>query len=62
MDVLITLLSLGKEKYLKLVENRNATYNYLHGKLKEFARKINEDVIAPSENPISIGKKQTVFK
>lgn len=55
IDVFITLLSLGKEGYLKLVEERVTLFDYLRDRLFEFAKNVGEEVLYSAENPISIG-------
>ncbi|XP_065169264.1 O-phosphoseryl-tRNA(Sec) selenium transferase isoform X2 [Atheta coriaria] len=54
LDVFITLLSLGKEGYLKLVEQREESHAMLVEELKTFADQHEERVLINEDNPISI--------
>lgn len=54
LDVFITLLSLGKNGYRKLVDKRKLIFDLLQKRLKEFAESVGEKVIVNEENPISI--------
>jgi len=52
----MTLLSLGKTGYLKLMEERKANYIYLKQQLTTLATIHGERVLETKDNPISLGK------
>uniref|UniRef100_A0A1A9VEI1 O-phosphoseryl-tRNA(Sec) selenium transferase n=1 Tax=Glossina austeni TaxID=7395 RepID=A0A1A9VEI1_GLOAU len=54
LDVLITLLSLGKTGYQDLVNQRKLNFVYLQKQLEEFAEKHHCRVIKAKGNPISL--------
>jgi O-phospho-L-seryl-tRNASec:L-selenocysteinyl-tRNA synthase len=54
LDVLMTLLSLGKDGYLKLVRERKQNFDYLKEKLNEFANKHSMHVYGSKNNRISL--------
>uniref|UniRef100_A0A1A9WPR3 O-phosphoseryl-tRNA(Sec) selenium transferase n=1 Tax=Glossina brevipalpis TaxID=37001 RepID=A0A1A9WPR3_9MUSC len=54
LDVLITLLSLGKIGYQNLVKERKTNFAYLQKQLEEFAEKYNCRIIKAKGNPISL--------
>ncbi|XP_053969398.1 O-phosphoseryl-tRNA(Sec) selenium transferase isoform X1 [Anastrepha ludens] len=54
LDVLMTLLSLGREGYMKLVKERKINFDYLRMRLFEFAERHGEQVIETKGNPISL--------
>ncbi|KAG4077619.1 hypothetical protein HA402_008879 [Bradysia odoriphaga] len=51
LDVFMTLLALGKNGYLKLVDERNSVFQYMKSALMALNT---ADVIATKENPISV--------
>lgn len=55
IDVLITLLSMGKHKYLSLIKERKEAFVYLHEKLEQIASKYEERLLLNQKNPISCG-------
>lgn len=55
LDVLITLLSMGTDKYKELLNERKECYSYLKSELQKLAEKFNEKVLETPNNPISIG-------
>jgi O-phospho-L-seryl-tRNASec:L-selenocysteinyl-tRNA synthase len=55
LDVLITLLSMGKDGYRNLLCQRKECFNYLKEELKKLAEKYDEKVLETPNNPISIG-------
>lgn len=54
-DVLITILSMGKQGWRELMEVRVENYKYLKGKLKKVVEKHGERVLGVEDNDISIG-------
>lgn len=54
LDVFMTLLSLGREGYMKLVNERKEMFSYLNDKLKILAASHNERVLISKNNPISL--------
>lgn len=55
MDVFITLLSMGTQKYKELLKERKENYHYLASKLSEVAAKHGERLMKTSHNGISMG-------
>ena len=55
LDIFMTLLSLGKMGYMKLVNDRKNLHTYFTIKLNEVAEKYYENVLQ-TKNPISMGK------
>lgn len=55
LDVLITLLSMGANKYKELLAQRKECFIYLKSQLTELANKYGEKVFETPRNPISIG-------
>lgn len=53
LDVLITLLSMGKSGYLNLVKEREEMFQYLNGCLKTIATKYKVSMCDIKNNPIS---------
>lgn len=56
LDVLVTMLSMGTEKYKELLNERKECFEYLKTELKQLAEKNGERVLETPHNPISIGK------
>ena len=56
LDVLITLLSMGTEKYKEMLAERKECFDYLKTELKQLAEKNGERVLETPHNSISIGK------
>ena len=54
LDVLITLLAMGKDGYKNLLLQRKECFNYLKDELKKVGEKYNEKVLETPNNPISI--------
>lgn len=54
LDVFLTLLSLGKSGYMKLVQERKETYIYLRQRLRNLSNRHNEKVLLTKNNPISL--------
>lgn len=54
LDVFITLLSLGKEGYLKLVQDRKEMFIYLRQKMRNLSTRHNEKLLITKRNPISV--------
>lgn len=54
IDVLITLLQIGKEGYLKLVSERKEIYIYMKEKLNEVSMKYDERLLKTTHNGISM--------
>ncbi len=54
-DVLITILSMGKQGWRELMEKRVENYKCLKGKLKQVVEKHGERVLGVEDNDISIG-------
>lgn len=54
LDVFMTLLSLGKEGYTKLAQERKEMFVYLRQKLRNLATRHNEKIFITKKNPISI--------
>lgn len=55
-DVVITLLRMGKKKYLSMLDDCEAMYGYLREEISKLGEKYDEKVIENAGNPISIGK------
>ena len=55
LDILITLLSMGTEKYRNLLHERKECFNYLKFELQKLAEKYGEKILETPNNPISIG-------
>lgn len=55
LDILITLLSMGKKKYLELVKTRKQMYQKLHDTITELASEMGERVLNIPHNDISMG-------
>lgn len=62
LDVIITLLSLGKEGYINLLNERDDMFKYLNLELEKFAKSIDEKVLVTTENNISIAMTLTTMK
>lgn len=56
LDVLITLLSMGSDRYKKLLRERKECFVYLKEELQKLAEKNHEKVLITPNNPISLGK------
>ena len=54
IDVLITLLSMGKDEYVRLLKERKENYVYLKQRLSECALKYGERLLEVPGNPISM--------
>ena len=54
MDLFISFMEMGKNKYKELIKERKEKYNELIKKMKEIANKYNEKVLALTNNKISI--------
>lgn len=54
LDVFMTLLSLGREGYMKLVHERKEMFSYLKEKLEILATSHSEKVLKSVRNPISL--------
>lgn len=54
LDVFMTLLSLGKDGYLRLVQERKEIFIYLRQKLRNLSTRHNEKLLITKRNPISI--------
>lgn len=54
LDVFLTLLSLGKEGYMKLIQERKDMFIYLRQKLRHLSTRHNEKILITKRNPISI--------
>lgn len=54
LDVFMTLLHLGRDGYMKLVNVRKENFKYLKEKLEILALRHNEKVLVTKRNPISI--------
>lgn len=52
----MTLLTLGKNGYLKLVQDRKDCFFYLRQKMRLVANRHNEKIMLTKRNPISIGR------
>lgn len=59
MDMFITFLSMGSQKYKDLLKERKENYQYLASKLSEVASKHGERLLQTPHNGISMGK--TIF-
>jgi O-phospho-L-seryl-tRNASec:L-selenocysteinyl-tRNA synthase len=54
LDVFMTLLNLGKNSYLQLVQDRKEMFVYLRQKLRNLSTRHNEKVLLTKRNPISL--------
>lgn len=54
LDVFMTLLSLGRDGYLRLVQDRKEMFVYLRQKLRNLSTRHNEKILITKRNPISI--------
>ncbi|GJQ88153.1 hypothetical protein Trydic_g13155 [Trypoxylus dichotomus] len=54
IDVVVTLLNIGKDKYLKALDDCESIYDYLKSEMVKLAGTYNEEVITNPGNPISI--------
>jgi len=55
IDMFITIMSMGKKEYRRLLEERSTLYPYLLKSLQNIAEEIGERVLITTENRISIG-------
>ena len=55
LDILITLLSMGTEKYKNFLHERKECFAYLKSELQKVAEKHQEKVLDTPNNPISMG-------
>jgi len=56
MDLFITLLSLGRVGYRKLVADRKSMYLYLQQQLSLCAERHSQRLLKTKNNPISLGE------
>ena len=56
MDLFITLLSLGRAGYRKLLADRKAMYQYLQQQLSLCAERHGQRLLKTTNNPISVGE------
>ena len=56
MDLFITLLSVGRAGYRKLIADRKAMFQYLHHQLSLCAERHGQKLLKTKNNPISLGK------
>lgn len=54
LDVFMTLLSLGKDGYMRLVQERKEMFVYLRQKLRNLSTRHNEKLLITKRNPISV--------
>lgn len=54
LDVFMTLLHLGRDGYMTLVNERKEAYNHLRQKLRNLATRFNEKILLTKRNPISL--------
>ncbi|CRK99149.1 CLUMA_CG012475, isoform A [Clunio marinus] len=54
LDVFMTILSLGRDGYMKLVRDRKENFNYLKERFEILAEKHKENILNTKRNPISI--------
>jgi O-phospho-L-seryl-tRNASec:L-selenocysteinyl-tRNA synthase len=54
LDVFMTLLSLGRDGYMRLVQERKDLFVYLRQKLRNLSTRHNEKIFLTKRNPISI--------
>ena len=54
LDVFMTLLSLGKDGYVQLIQERKEMFIYLRQKLRNLSTRHNEKILLTKRNPISI--------
>lgn len=54
LDVWLTLLSLGREGYMRLVQERKENFVYLRQKLRNLSTRHNEKLLITKRNPISL--------
>ncbi|XP_037954887.1 O-phosphoseryl-tRNA(Sec) selenium transferase [Teleopsis dalmanni] len=62
LDVLMTLLSLGRNGYIDYVQQRKNNFIYLRNNLIKFANSHNEKVFESKGNPISLALSLETFK
>ncbi|XP_055849463.1 O-phosphoseryl-tRNA(Sec) selenium transferase [Episyrphus balteatus] len=62
VDVLMTLLFLGKSGYLEYRTNRLSCFEYLHSRMTEFAYKHSESMFLTKGNPISMAMTLNTFR
>ncbi len=61
IDFLITILSMGSEGYLNLMNERKHLFIYLKSELTRIAVKYNEKVLETPNNPVSLALTLTNF-
>lgn len=54
LDVFMTLLSLGRDGYTKLTQDRKEMFTYLRQKLRNLSTRHNEKLLITKRNPISV--------
>jgi O-phospho-L-seryl-tRNASec:L-selenocysteinyl-tRNA synthase len=54
MDMFITLLSMGEEHWLRLLDEREKLYDYMHAELSKVAEEEGERMLRTPGNPISM--------
>jgi O-phospho-L-seryl-tRNASec:L-selenocysteinyl-tRNA synthase len=54
MDIFITLLSMGEEHWLRLLDEREKLYDYMHAELSKVAEEEGERMLRTPGNPISM--------
>lgn len=54
LNAFVTILAMGKNKYLELMKNRKEQFKYMKGELEKLALKHSEKVFETKANPISI--------
>lgn len=54
LDVFMTLLSLGRDGYMRLVQERKENFIYLRQKMRNLSTRHNEKILITKRNPISI--------
>lgn len=54
LDVLMTLLSLGRGGYMNLIAEKTANFGYLRKELADVARKYEQNIISSTKNNISL--------
>lgn len=55
IDTAITLLHMGRKKYVELLDECETMYKYLKFEMLKLSNKYNERIIESPGNPISIG-------
>lgn len=55
LDVFVSFLEIGKNKYIELIKERKAKYNVLWSRMENVAKKFNERLLCIKNNKISIG-------